>query len=83
MTRLEPGRREIDPVDKGVDEPHRIIGADIIVHASGATFHTVCLISARRMWLFQLRRLRGAIAAAVAAVEPMGMLAAYERAGKR
>jgi len=37
------------------------------------------LISARRMWLFLLRRLRGAIAAAVAAVEPMGMLAAYER----
>jgi hypothetical protein len=31
------------------------------------------------MWLFLLRRLRGAIAAAVAPVEPTGMLAAYER----
>jgi len=28
----EPRRREVELVNKGVDEPHRIVGADIIVH---------------------------------------------------
>jgi hypothetical protein len=28
---FEPGRREIEPVDEGVDEPNRIVGDDIIV----------------------------------------------------
>jgi hypothetical protein len=28
---LEPGRREIAPVDEGVDEPNGIVGDDIIV----------------------------------------------------
>ena len=28
----ESHRREIQLINKGVDEPHRIIGADIIVH---------------------------------------------------
>ena len=27
----EPRRREIEPIDEGVDEAHRIVGADIIV----------------------------------------------------
>ena len=28
---FEPGRREIEPVDEGVDEPNGIVGDDIIV----------------------------------------------------
>ena len=28
----EPGRREVQPIDEGVDEPHRVVGADVIVH---------------------------------------------------
>ena len=28
---FEPGRREIEPVYEGVDEPNRIVGDDIIV----------------------------------------------------
>jgi hypothetical protein len=28
----KPRRREVQLIDKSVDEPHRIIGADIVVH---------------------------------------------------
>jgi hypothetical protein len=31
----EPGARKIDPINEGVDEPHRIVGVHVVVDASG------------------------------------------------
>ena len=31
----EPGRTEVEPVDKGLDEPDRIVRPDIIIHRLG------------------------------------------------
>ena len=28
----EPRRRKVQPINKGVDEPHRIVGADVVIH---------------------------------------------------
>jgi hypothetical protein len=27
----EPGRRRVEPINKGVDEPHRVLSADVVV----------------------------------------------------